>query len=541
MQIYDVKTIYPGIAFAEIYKTVSGGGSAFKTECNRDIEKERYLKAKKLVKDELDSYRLNETSKDIADILDAYAAMLEDEEYDAMVNGIIESEGACAEYAVDQGLSRISSVLINADDETIKSRVNDVADISAKIKDKLNKLSSGCKEDKAPEDRIILISEQLSVTDILHLGAGRIAGLISLKDTAASHAAIVAASLKIPTVVIDDMYDLSDISEKKVIIDGYEGRVYIDPDEETVKAKTEVFQKMLEEKNAGDKDETGDLNTSSLPVKVYANIQNVCEIEEAFKRGAEGIGLFRTEFIYLSKSDYPDEEEQFVIYKEAAENSYKREVVIRTLDIGSDKKADYFNLDDEENPALGLRGIRLCLEREDIFKTQLRALLRASAFGPISIMFPMIGTADEAGKTLNILDEVKEDLKTKGIAFNENVKLGTMIETPAAVMEADALAGMFDFFSVGSNDLTQFTLAADRQNKESAKYYNPKHPAVLKLIEKTIEAAHGKNIKVTICGELAADTSFTKELVKMGFDGLSVSLPMLNPLINRLNTFKEEL
>ena len=537
MQIYDVKTIYPGIAFAEVYKTVSEGGSAFKTECNRDVEKERYLKAKKLVKDELDSYRLKETSRDIADILDAYAAMLEDEEYDANVYGIIESEGASAEYAVDKSLSRISSVLTKADDETIKSRVNDVADISAKIKDKLNKLSSGGKEDKTPEDRIILISEQLSVTDILRLGKSRIAGLVSLKDTAASHASIVAASLKIPTVVINNMYDLSDISEGMAVIDGYEGKVYIDPDEKMVKLKTEALQ----HKQIIDRDENTELNTSSLPVNVYANIQNVSEIEEAFKKGAKGIGLFRTEFLFLLRSDYPSEEEQFEVYKEAAQKSSDREVIIRTIDIGSDKKADYFNLEDEENPALGLRGIRLCLEREDIFKTQLRALLRSSAFGNISIMFPMISSVDEAERTLRILEDVKEDLKNKGIAFNENIKTGTMIETPAAAVEADVLAGMFDFFSVGSNDLTQFTLAVDRQNRQSEKYYNPKHPAVLKLIEQTIEAAHRNNIKVTICGELAADTSFTKELVKMGFDGLSVSLPMLNPLIDKLNTFKEEL
>ena len=507
MNVFVGKTVYPGAA-------VGKAAIASYVKCKHDglydasAQKERYFKAKDLVKKDLVSLCANEFSSDVYDIIKSYILILEDEEYDSFVSTILEVERSSAECAVKKASEHFAAQLLKSGDEYIKGRVSDVYDLSDRIRTTLKEISepeSAAQKDEGP---VILVSEYMSVTEIIKRGKENIAGLISTKNTLHSHASIVARSLGIPAIIVNEIEDISTLEGSSILIDGYEGKVYIDPDEETVKEK---LNKSAEAVNC------------DTDIKVYANVQSAEDVATAVKNGADGIGLFRTEFIYLSKDNIPSEEEQFEIYKAAAINAADKDIVLRTADLGDDKTPAYLD-------TKGLRAIKLCLSMPDMFKTQLRALLRASSYGNILIMFPMISSMDEVAEIKKILDEVKVELKAENIAFNENIKIGAMIETPAAVEIADTLAKEFDFFSVGSNDLTQFALGVDRLNSEEEKFYNQKDPKVIELIKTTVNAAHGAGITVGICGELASDVSFMRELKEIGFDYISVSVPVLEQI-----------
>ena len=533
MNVFVGKTVYPGAA-------VGKAAIASYVKCKHDglydasAQKERYFKAKGLVKKDLVSLCANEFSKDVFDIIKSYIMILEDEEYDSCVSTILEVERSSAECAVKKASEHFAAQLKKTGDEYIKGRVSDVYDLSDRLRAVLKEIGdsdTGTQEPDSPKEssnseageKNILVSEYMSVTEIIRRGKENIAGLVSTKNTLHSHASIVARSLGIPAIIVHEIDDISTLADSTILIDGYEEKIYINPDKETVKEimskcrQSEIVSDGNNDTAANDSD-----NTAAL-MKVYANVQSAEDVAEAIKNGADGIGLFRTEFIYLSKDDFPSEEEQLEIYKAAAINAAGKDIVLRTADLGDDKTPAYL----ETN---GLRAIKLCLSMSDMFKTQLRALLRASIYGNISIMFPMISSMDEVAEIKKILDEVKVELKAENIAFNENIKIGAMIETPEAVKIADTLAKEFDFFSVGSNDLTQFALGVDRLNSEEEKFYNQKDPKVIELIKTTVSAAHGAEITVGICGELASDVSFMRELKEIGFDYISVSVPVLEQI-----------
>ena len=557
MNVFEGKTIYPGTAVGRA--SISSFVRCNQTAGTQDAytQKERYFKAKENVKNDLVSLCATDFDSDVYDIIKSYILILEDEEFDSLVLNIINVEKTSAECAVKKASEHFASMLKKSGDAYIKGRVSDVYDLSDRIRETLKEISSANNspsEKTDTKEAVILVSEYMSVTEIIKRGKENIAGLISTKNTLHSHASIVARSLGIPAIIVSDLKDISSLAGKKILIDGFEGKIYIEPSEEIIREKSNA-QEIIGDCcsiNDGCKDDAnahssqsaaGDRNESANDgvaiktytnvlseqnidgLKIYANVQSAKDVEEAVKNGAEGIGLFRSEMIFLSKDDFPSEDEQFEIYKQAAINAAGKDIVLRTIDLGDDKTPAYLNLKDKS-----LRGIKLCLAMPEIFKTQLKALLRASAFGNISIMFPMISSMDEVIATKQILDEVKAELRSKNIAFNESIKIGAMIETPEAAAIADALAKEFDFFSVGSNDLTQYALNVDRLNSAEEKNYNQKDPKVLALIKKTVEAAHNAGITVGICGELASDISFMSNLKAIGFDYISVSIPVLEKI-----------
>ena len=514
MNVFEGKTIYPGTAIGRA--SISSFVKCKQTDDSQDAytQKERYFKAKENVKNDLVSICATDFDSEVYDILKSYILILEDEEFDSLVLNIIKVEKTSAECAVKKASEHFASMLKKSGDAYIKGRVSDVYDLSDRIRETLKEISgakeASVKTDDSVKEAVILVSEYMSVTEIIKRGKENIAGLISTKNTLHSHASIVARSLGIPAIIVSELKDIFLLAGKRILIDGFEGKIYIDPSEEIVsekKREKEVYAH------------------SADGITVYANVTSARDVEDAIKFGAEGIGLFRTEMFFLENDYFPTEEEQFEIYKTAAINAAGKELVLRTIDLGDDKTPAYLNLKDKE-----LRGIKLCLSMPEIFKTQLKALLRASVFGNISIMFPMISSMDEVEEVKKILEEVKAELKTKNIAFNEAIKLGAMIETPEAVVIADALAKEFDFFSVGSNDLTQYALGVNRLNSEEEKNYNQKDPKVLSLIKATVVAAHNAKITVGICGELASDISFMSNLKEIGFDYISVSIPVLEKI-----------
>jgi len=515
MNVFEGKTIYPGTAVgrALISSFASCTQSAVLQDAN--VQKERYLRAKENVKNELASLCAADFDSDVYDIIRSYILILEDEEYDSLVLNIIDTEKTSAECAVKKASEHFAAILKQTGDAYIKGRVGDVYDISDRVRERLKEISvsenntvkeSETDTENEPE---ILVFEYISVTEIIKRGKQNIAGIISTKNTLNSHASIVARSLGIPAIIVNDIKDISALKDKTILIDGAEEKIYIEPDEKTV-------ADILSRQSSATANDVND-------IKVYANVQSAEDVKEAVGKGAEGIGLFRTEYIFIGKDDFPTEEEQFEIYKAAAINAAGKEVILRTADLGDDKTPAYLE-------GTALRAIKLSLSMPDVFKTQLRALLRASAFGNVSIMFPMISSLDEVAEIKYLLDEVKAELRSETIAFNESVRLGAMIETPEAVAIGDSLAKEFDFFSVGSNDLTQYALHIDRLKSEEEKYYNQKDPRVLDLMKKAVKAGHDAGITVGICGELASDLFFTGNLKEIGFDYISVSVPVLEKI-----------
>ena len=496
-----------------------------------DAEWKRFEAAKGQAVDQLKELyekALEDVGEANAMIFEIHQMMLEDLDYLESIENIIRSQEVNAEYAVATTADNFAQMFASMDDAYMQGRAADVKDVSERVLDILCGVSAGVKEMTEP---CIIAADDLAPSETVQLDKSKVLGFATMYGSANSHTAILARTMNIPAVIglgetLSSQYD-----GKMAVIDGFTGILYVDPDEETLARMQEKRAKDLEQKELLNQLKGKEnVTRSGQKINVYANIGNVSDLGAVLKNDAGGIGLFRSEFLYLENSTFPTEEQQFAVYKQVAESMAGKKVIIRTLDIGADKQVDYFNLDKEENPALGYRAIRICLTRPEIFKTQLRALYRAAVYGNLSIMFPMIISVSEVKKIKEIIAQVQAELKAEGIPYKEDVELGVMIETPAAVMISRELAKEVDFFSVGTNDLTQYTLAIDRQNQKLDTFYDPHHPAVLAMIKMAADNAHAEGKWIGICGELGADQSLTKEFLAMGVDELSVSPGSILPL-----------
>ena len=470
---------------------------------------------------ELHDKALDDVGETNAMIFEIHQMMLEDLDYVESIVNIITSQEVNAEYAVATTADNFAAMFAAMDDAYMQGRAADVKDVSERLIQVLSDQNSASMEMNEP---VIIAADDLVPSETVQLDKEKVLSFITMYGSANSHTAILARTMNIPAVIGIGEDLKKEYDGKEAIVDGMEGVIYIDPDKETFtrmreKQKEDQEQKTLLEQLKGKEN----ITKSGQKVMVYANIGNLSDVGAVLKNDAGGIGLFRSEFLYLESETFPTEEEQFKVYKQVAENMAGKRVIIRTLDIGADKQVDYFGLDKEENPALGYRAIRICLTRQEIFKTQLRALYRASAYGQIAIMFPMIISVDEVKQIKKIIEEVKQELREEGIDFRENVELGVMIETPAAVMVSRDLAKEVDFFSVGTNDLTQYTMAVDRGNAKVAYLYSSYNPAVLRSMKNIIEAANAAGIMVGMCGEAAADPLLIPLLISFGLGEFSVS------------------
>ncbi|WP_370783790.1 phosphoenolpyruvate--protein phosphotransferase [[Ruminococcus] lactaris] len=500
-----------------------------------DAEWKRFEAAKGQAVDQLKELyekALEDVGEANAMIFEIHQMMLEDLDYLESIENIIRSQEVNAEYAVATTADNFAQMFASMDDAYMQGRAADVKDVSERVLDILCGVSAGVKEMTEP---CIIAADDLAPSETVQLDKSKVLGFATMYGSANSHTAILARTMNIPAVIglgetLSSQYD-----GKMAVIDGFTGILYVDPDEETLARMQEKRAKDLEQKELLNQLKGKEnVTRSGQKINVYANIGNVSDLGAVLKNDAGGIGLFRSEFLYLENSTFPTEEQQFAVYKQVAESMAGKKVIIRTLDIGADKQVDYFNLDKEENPALGYRAIRICLTRPEIFKTQLRALYRAAVYGNLSIMFPMIISVSEVKKIKEIIAQVQAELKAEGIPYKEDVELGVMIETPAAVMISRELAKEVDFFSVGTNDLTQYTLAIDRQNQKLDAFYDPHHPAVLAMIKMAADNAHAEGKWIGICGELGADLELTEEFLKMGLDELSVSPALVLPLRKRI-------
>ncbi|WP_302680959.1 phosphoenolpyruvate--protein phosphotransferase [uncultured Megasphaera sp.] len=477
---------------------------------------------------------VDKVGEEQAAVFEVHQMMLDDDDYIEGIETKIRDEKMNAEAAVDQTAQEFAEMFRSMEDAYMQARAADVLDISRRVE---QQLCGGPGIDFSNYDHVIIAADDLAPSETLQLDTDKILGFVTSAGSTNSHTAILARTLGIAAVVSTGTQLHNDVDNMTAIIDGTTGTVYINPDDETMaamkqKQKEEELRVAALEQVRGVPTVTKD----GKKINLYANIGNPGNLPQVLANDAEGIGLFRSEFLYLESSDYPTEDQQFEAYKQAAEALGGKTVVIRTLDIGADKKVDYFQLDPEENPAMGMRAIRICLTRVDLFKTQLRALLRASAYGKIAIMFPMIISVWEVQRCKEILNEVRQELDEKGIAYDKDMEIGIMVETPAAAVMSEELAKEVDFFSIGSNDLTQYTLAIDRQQTQLDAFFDPHHPAVLKLIQMTIENGHKAGIWVGICGELGADLTLTETFLRMGVDELSVSPPSVLPLREKVRS-----
>ena len=529
MQVATGKSILGGIAIGPLCIYKKSEAQTRQTSALTPAEEwERFQAACAKAKEQLVGLydkALNEVGEDNASIFEIHQMMLEDEDYLDAAKGIIDTQGATAEYAAITTGENFSAAFAAMDDTYMQARATDVKDISRRVVNILTGQDDAAALDEQPA---ILVADDLTPSETVQLDKSKLLGFITRHGSSNSHTAILARTMNIPALIGVDFDESWD--GKLAVLDGYNHCVYIDPAQELLTA--------MEEKRKGDLKQEAllqglkkkpNVTLDGREIKVYANIGNAGDVGLVLQNDAQGIGLFRSEFIYLDSQDYPSEDHQFMLYKRVVETMAGKKVIIRTLDIGADKQADYFGLDKEENPALGYRAIRICLTRKEIFKTQLRAILRASAFGTVSIMFPMVISVREVRDAKEILEECKAELKERGVAMGE-VEIGIMIETPAAVMMADELAEEVDFFSLGTNDLTQYTLAIDRQNPKLDNFYDAHHPAVLRMIRHTVEAGHRHSCWVGICGELGADPTLTETFLRMGLDELSVSPSAVLPL-----------
>ncbi|MCP1101199.1 phosphotransferase system enzyme I (PtsI) [Aequitasia blattaphilus] len=453
-----------------------------------------------------------------AAIFEVHTMMLEDQDYKESIYSIIENQQVCAEFAVAETSKNFSRMFRDMNDDYMKERGSDIEDISNRI---IRILGGEKGDEEQITEPVIIMAKDLAPSETVQLNKEMLLGFVTEKGSVNSHTAILARTMNIPALINTEIRE--EWHGEVAIIDGYKGELIINPDSERIKkAYEQIEEDQNKERRLKELKGKESITKSGRKVNLYANIGNVADTGKVLQNDGEGIGLFRSEFLYLEAKDFPTEEEQFTAYKAVAENMAGKKVIIRTLDIGADKQVDYFHLEKEENPALGYRAIRICLKEQEMFKTQLRAILRASAFGNISIMFPMIVSVEELRQAKELLEEAKRELEEGGIPFKE-IETGVMIETPAAVIISDELGKEADFFSIGTNDLTQYTLAADRQNPMLDESMNPRHPAVLKMIEMTAESAHRNHIWVGICGELGADIELTETFLKYGIDELSVS------------------
>lgn len=491
-----------------------------------ETEKRRLEEAKTEAVEQLQSIyekALKEVGETNAQIFEIHMMMLDDADYNEAVIGIIDSQQVNAEYAVAVTADNFAEMFAAMDDSYMQARAADVRDISNRLIDCLSQ--TGTEAERSCNEKVIICADDLAPSETVSLDKDSVLAFVTAHGSSNSHTAILARNMNIPAVIGAGDEFLSQIKDGDIaIVDGFTGEIIVNPDEETLKkAEKKQFadleKKALLQKLKGKENITLD----GTKINIYANIGSVDNIGAVLMNDAGGIGLFRSEFLYLESNDYPTEEQQFAAYKRVAQSMGGKKVIIRTLDIGADKQVDYFGLGKEENPALGFRAIRICLTRPEIFKTQLRALYRASAFGNLAIMFPMITSVAELEEILSVCDEVKRELEENNIEYSKDTELGIMIETPAAAIISDKLAPMVDFFSVGTNDLTQYTLACDRQNPNIERFCDTHHEAVLRLIEMSAENAHKNGAWIGICGELAADTTLTETFLRMGIDELSVS------------------
>ncbi|MDU4889291.1 MAG: phosphoenolpyruvate--protein phosphotransferase [Clostridium sp.] len=467
-------------------------------------------------------------------IMEIHQMMLQDEDFNETIEQKIKSESLNAEYAVKETGEEFSNVFSSIEDEYMKARAEDIKDITERV----ISILSGAKVNCNLEEPRIIVAEDLSPSDTVQFEKSKILAFVTRKGSLNSHTAILARTMNIPSIVQANIELEDSLNERFMLVDGINGQFYIEPDEDTLRKYEEIKNTFSSEvKELNRVKGLDDITIDGKKIKVYANVGNLQDIDKVIESDAQGIGLFRSEFLYLGKETYPTEEEQFQVYKEAALKLQGKKLIIRTLDIGADKQVDYFKLDKEENPAMGLRAIRICLMRPHIFKTQLRAIYRASVYGNISIMFPMITSLEEITVIKEIVSEVREKLKQDKLPYKE-VELGIMIETPAAVMISDELAKEVDFFSVGTNDLTQYTLAMDRQNEKLDYFFNSHHKAVLRMLDMVVKNAHDNGIWAGICGELGADLELTRTFLEMGFDELSVSPGKVLKLRKRIREIK---
>ena len=524
MKKFSGKSVLQGIAVGKIYVYQKTDVTPEKKNIqNPEEEILRFHEAKEKAEMQLDQLyetAVKETGEEQALIFEIHKMMLNDADFLEQIPKYIEEEKVNAEYAVMIVGQQLADIFASMDDAYMKERFADILDISKRLIRILMGVGDGGIDSREP---VILLADDLSPSETMQMDKDKILAFVTKHGSVNSHTAILARSLNLPSLVNTGMELLQEYHGKPAVVDGFTGTLLIDPEED-------VLEEMIRKKNKWIEDRKllsslkgkENITRDGRKVNIYANVGNLQDVDKALENDAGGIGLFRSEFIYIGKENYPTEEEQFEIYKEAAIKMQGKKVIIRTLDIGADKQADYFHIPAEDNPAMGYRAIRICLDRPEIFKTQLRAIYRASAFGTISIMFPMIISLWEIRKIKEIIEEVKEELTRENHAMGQ-VEMGIMIETPAAVMISDELAVEVDFFSIGTNDLTQYSLAIDRQNQNLDMFYDSHHPAVLKMIRTTVENGHKAGIWVGICGELASDTSLTEQFLKMGVDELSVS------------------
>lgn len=531
MEVYQGKSVFGGIAIGRI-SVHKKDEQQVKRVRIEDPEQEilRYRQAKQTAMEQLQGLyqkALKEVGEANAAIFEIHQMMLEDDDYNESVENIIRMQQVNAEYAVASTSDNFAQMFSAMDDDYMRARSADVKDISERVLSVLGGRATGIAASGEP---VIIVADDLAPSETVQLNKDLVLSFVTVHGSVNSHTAILARTMSIPALIGTAIPLTDDIDGKVGIVDGKNGCIYVDPDEDTL---GRMQQLKLEEQEKKELLQTlkgrENITIDGKKIMLYANIGNSKDLAAVLQNDAGGIGLFRSEFIYLERDTFPTEEEQFQIYRTVAETMAGKPVIIRTLDIGADKKCDYFEMEPEENPAMGCRAIRICLTRPEIFKTQLRALFRASAFGNISIMYPMITSVDELRKIKTIVAEIRQELTEQGVTFGEP-KQGIMIETPAAVMMSEELAKEVDFFSIGTNDLTQYTLAIDRQNPKLDAFYDPHHPAVLRMIQMVVENAHKAGIWAGICGELGADTTLTRRFLAMGVDELSMSPGSILPV-----------
>ena len=526
MFIYNGKGVYSAVAIGHIsvYKRQTAAVTRIEIT-DTAAELKRVEAAKALAIEQLQAIydkALKDVGEENAAIFEVHMMMLDDEDYNDSIKNIIETEYVNAEYAVSVTAENFAEMFAAMDDSYFQARAADIKDISNRL---IVCLTDGGAKQDSVDEKVIICADDLAPSETVSLDKEKVLAFVTAYGSSNSHTAILARNMNIPAIIGVGEEFLKNISDGDyAIVDGFTGEVFVDPDEETLakltkKQEEDIAKKKLLQDLKGKENITLD----GTKIKIFANIGSVDNIGSVIANDAGGVGLFRSEFLYLENDDYPTEEQQFEAYKKVLESLPGKQVVIRTLDIGADKQVDYFNLDKEENPAMGIRAIRICLTRQDIFRTQLRALYRASVYGNLGIMFPMITSVSEVKKVMEICDSVRADLKVQDIPFSENVEHGIMIETPAAAVISDLLAPMVDFFSVGTNDLTQYTLACDRQNPKIEPFVDTHHEAILRLIKMAADNAHKHGAWIGICGELGADTTLTETFLRMGIDELSVS------------------
>lgn len=530
MKKYSGKGVYSAVAIGKISVFRKRDVSVTRTHItDTAAELARVEQAKQTSAQQLQAIydkALKEVGETNAQIFEIHMMMLDDEDYNDSIRSIIETQSVNAEYAVAVTADNFSEMFASMDDPYMQARSADVRDISNRL---IANLTGTASNGASADGKMIVCAEDLAPSETVALDKDKVLAFVTAKGSSNSHTAILARNMNIPAIIGAGDEFLSSITDgQTAVVDGYTGEIYLDPDDETI-AKYSKKREADEEKKRLLQELKGKENVTldGRKINIFANISGTDNIGAVLVNDAGGIGLFRSEFLYLENTDFPTEDQQFQAYKRVLESMAGKKVVIRTLDIGADKQVDYFGLKKEENPALGLRAIRICLTRPEIFRTQLRALYRASIFGNLAIMFPMITSVREVERIKAICEEVKQELHSEGIEYSDKVELGIMIETPAAAIISDQLAPMVDFFSVGTNDLTQYTLACDRQNPDIEEFIDTHHEAVLRLIEMSAENAHKNGAWIGICGELAADTTLTERFLRMDIDELSVSAPFV--------------